>query len=1836
MKKLFDQFEQLSTKAQALLEEGISEMREGMAPAPSLCQEITFALSSLRKAYDDIRRILPEHILAEELPEGDISVFEYEKAWKNSIITRQNAIRNVLEEFIRVYSDEQKYMDAIQPHIHNAEELLEEFDDPDSEAQSIDISIYRLFLEGLKSDLKENEELYEQLLDAFVGRIVNGLRTDKYYIKNKNDSEALNEKQPICAESLEIKDKGQDAEIADRECTIEDSQTLKVPPDRREEEKIEALDSKDAMEKAVSAEHTTPAQMNDIVIKNTENTDNNTEQYIHPRTPIRDVKMPSKNIIRGLIQSSGIILRCLLDDLYHVGLLDETRVIEYATRNPRFPMTESVCRDRIAGLERKGYLSVYQYGERNILCINSIMQDCTKKKDISDLLKHALDLKKIGEVCMCAKQRMPLKEFKEHLELVDYYHYVIDKLNEDKESLDILPMGSWEREYNAFFLHIKREGGSSLPLMVVQPDVLSTIELINNRGAITYSENLPEIKKEDDSRYCLSPNGLYNWDGSQWVAITHVDKNPTPPDPSGTNKDEITDKYRASESDADVVDTETVVLDIAESTGESIGELDAARERVEAIPKTADKSKDKETLETNVNSSSNDDESVECFTPIYEEDLSAYEIVEGMNPQKIAEKILEYGISPEHVNVYMCLVEALIEDGTIIRDKSTVHDNMAQALILLKSLMSFDQVYEDELERLVYSTDSTLYAHHYTGREIMRVFESGSAFLQDHPVEKLMTVIRALLSPDASHDYDLNNYADSLFENYENVFPRLDIIKPIYNLLRRVKKYSANGFSLQMLRKTDDKQLEKQMQSAVVSKARELLMVPAAGNGFIAMPLMMARCFDAESTLGTCLQYIAEDRRDERAFVEMAFCEEFCEKIGQSYELSDAKIDKYFENCWRIVLSQYRKVQDLNASQTKKVYTNIRERLDVISQWLDLTDETNTDKNSLVQMVGLKKDILSAIDEALADITECNLFDRTIISVSLEGIKRRLLKAQITKENEFLDFLRTGYVVVSENGIPVIDEIVSLTDPFPAWRNVLRHICEPVISLNDTLKEISNKGNIPLYDNIGQAVRICNYLSKDSSPYLEDLANAKAAAYKAVDTFKGELELAFAYGRLSEDEKEDILEELQLGTETFFAHQYFGTLRLYLDALRNVITSATSAREELLMQDIQQRLKTDVPQPLKELLEKAREKVKVPLQNFVVAEEYINRFDAGTTEELDLRDMESGNMFAEFINDRTFIPLYELCKSNSSRALSGFGVEYVLTRLRKQNVSQQYQNSSEALLKAFPNRPDAITDQAITRLLNELGFEATGGRRAKVKSKSANVVRFEISVKQDSKEKAEYSHPVDIMGTKLQSPMDVICLFGRLQPNSIVNTVCDLELGHTAIVLLNGPVDMKARRQIAEIFHGEKSGQNPFILIDWILMLHLAMRQKTERLATLLSCTLPYTSSFQPFVAKGSVPDEMFIGRKKELRQILDPNGVSIVYGGRQLGKTALLERAQSLATKPARLEYAILLRSADYSIDVAVTEESFVAVIVRKLREIGLSLGESVSSTKQLYDELLKMHNHGAWHKLLLLVDEADNMLSSFKKMNPPYKPIISLSDLSRATNGNFKFVLAGLHNVCRAANDPNTIFGQLGSPLCIKPLSPADALELLSRPLSYLGFNVAPEHLEHILVNTSFYPGIVHYVGYSLVENLTTRYSDYYQASNNNPPYELTDRQLGEIMSSGELNKKIDERINWTLAADTRYLMLACCIAYLYLNEPEHNKNGHSVDMIMLCAEMFNIESINELQKPEVVGLLEEMVEMGILVKPTNDTYRFRQRRFLDAIGTSDEKIMEKIQNKNGGQDH
>jgi hypothetical protein len=314
-----------------------------------------------------------------------------------------------------------------------------------------------------------------------------------------------------------------------------------------------------------------------------------------------------------------------------------------------------------------------------------------------------------------------------------------------------------------------------------------------------------------------------------------------------------------------------------------------------------------------------------------------------------------------------------------------------------------------------------------------------------------------------------------------------------------------------------------------------------------------------------------------------------------------------------------------------------------------------------------------------------------------------------------------------------------------------------------------------------------------------------------------------------------------------------------------------------------------------------------------------------------------------------------------------------------------------------------------------------------------------------------------------------------------------------------------------------------------------------------------------------------------------------------------------------------------DYGVYVDVKncsdEKSFAEIAVRELKNAGIDVPET-DSLKDLCGELRDWFKPGN-KRLLLLIDESDNLLSELAKDD--YASLIPLETLCRGTESNFKFVFAGLHNVFLAANDANTIFGHFGEPLCIRPMSPADAYKLLARPLKYLGFNTDPEMLLRLLVNTNFYPGVVHSVGAKLVEMLTNKYEEHYD-DRKNPPYDLTERQISAIMNSADLAALIEERIRMTLNVDAAYSMLSRCIALLYYFEEDKRGAGYSIETILEYARDLKIDALCSLGKDKCAYLLSELREMSILVE-TNGLYRFRQSRFLGIVGKSVDDIMEQL---------
>ncbi len=904
----------------------------------------------------------------------------------------------------------------------------------------------------------------------------------------------------------------------------------------------------------------------------------------------------------------------------------------------------------------------------------------------------------------------------------------------------------------------------------------------------------------------------------------------------------------------------------------------------------------------------------------------------------------------------------------------------------------------------------------------------------------------------------------------------------------------------------------------------------------------------------------------------------------------------------------------------QQVLDGILQRLDLMVEWLGMTEETAKQSSArLKTMRESLQQLIPAIGDKLAGQKGNGC---VVVRAILEHLDK-CLSGNTAPSMCFADLLRTGIISLDDDGLPVLDGSLGRVRYFEPWRNMLQHITAPVCGLREVRREIDRRGS-PVYDNLRQARHIAAFLGEPAD--VGSVKSAQDEAEQVCEDFQEKLELSYTFSRLELDEHETLVGSIFDYQQKFFELQDFGVWRAFLSALEQQLSEYSDQHSQRIQRDLVSRRKALAGENCP-LLDRAEELLDE--ENLAAAEEYLNRLDAGERELPDTfrSSKQVLDHFLTFLSPEVFEPIFNYCSNFRGGNLPKIGPSYLEQHPPKDWTSRHFDNARSFLATWPVGKRMISTAGTITELFRKLGL--TVEKSTAIPSKDPAEL-YELTVQPERSNRTDYRHPIAKFGTGLSSPLRVVCLFGNFPPKQLVDTVCALDLRDMSVVLVDAVIDRAARCKIAEIIHKEKvQGQAPFLVIDRVLMLYLATLQETERLSAMLQCTLPYTI-YQPFTTGDSdtvVSDEMFCGRVAELSSITNENGPCIVYGGRQLGKSALLQRSASLSNVPAERRYALTVTVVNCGSEAAFSQE--VSQKLRNVLNLPIRLADTVSG---LCDELRTLFQSGKVVKLLLLLDEADKFLSA---IGPEYLPLKPLIDLRKETRNRFKFVLTGLHNVFRAKRVPNSVLDQLGDPLCIKPLSPIDALDLISRPLEYLGFQIKPDlHMEAVLANTNYYPGIIQFFGYKLVESLSTQYSKYYEAAKQHPPFPLNSKQLGSIISSGDLNEGIRKRIRWTLELDPRYHMLARCIAWLYYYH-EGDRSGSSLGFtveeireVAVNAFCCPLPELKDAGRSEYVALLEELVAMGILsYLESHNTYRLRRHTFLSVIGKNLEALEKEV---------
>ena len=178
-----------------------------------------------------------------------------------------------------------------------------------------------------------------------------------------------------------------------------------------------------------------------------------------------------------------------------------------------------------------------------------------------------------------------------------------------------------------------------------------------------------------------------------------------------------------------------------------------------------------------------------------------------------------------------------------------------------------------------------------------------------------------------------------------------------------------------------------------------------------------------------------------------------------------------------------------------------------------------------------------------------------------------------------------------------------------------------------------------------------------------------------------------------------------------------------------------------------------------------------------MAEEFLNVFDLRSRERLEALcnpDMDDAGYYQRFLSQAFFEPAYEYCM----RTLKGTGLGKraidFLHRLAADpdEWTSRYREDSRLFLQSWPAQGGAKADRLV-QFLEGLDIQA---RRASLQDRFPSEEIWEAEVAPTPPSHPDYPHPIAAFGTRLQSPLRVVVMYGSRTAKALVDTVNALKL----------------------------------------------------------------------------------------------------------------------------------------------------------------------------------------------------------------------------------------------------------------------------------------------------------------------------------------------------------------------------------------------------------------------------------------------------------------------------
>jgi hypothetical protein len=879
--------------------------------------------------------------------------------------------------------------------------------------------------------------------------------------------------------------------------------------------------------------------------------------------------------------------------------------------------------------------------------------------------------------------------------------------------------------------------------------------------------------------------------------------------------------------------------------------------------------------------------------------------------------------------------------------------------------------------------------------------------------------------------------------------------------------------------------------------------------------------------------------------------------------------------------------QDWLLDHTENLKRILNDKSKLAIEELELVEDNNKDSWWIKSGVALFRERISQMHKVFNERELIN--DEPPREVLLH---RNLLKMSAVRLNDNLTPANAS------NELIVKELIKILSEGNGSWEKVFEHYCElmdheKTLQIIEYLKRYEDETKLELFEE-KRALSL-----KES---IEELRMDK-------EKTRAKIEETVISDLLTEEEI--VRFNAQVDTIDPEKVLFFPAIRTRLNNLRNELNSKKSEQ----VKRVKKRSKN------MELSENEKIKIQKLIEkgDVVTAEEFIASKESGQPFlEPEQEHDEFANFFPAFINN-----IFSLMppKNRQNASISNLVITAIdkgqsygpvtVSRLRSPELKE-----ASSILKIWleAKRMQRMDSGQIRKILSWLGFEVNQC----VEFEKTNTNQwFEV------KTKPIKLCPIPAYGSSAAGRYTVLCVFGMPSEELVLEWVKQNKQKAISIVFYFGHMTEIQWRDFASQTRQNSPGT---VLLDESIILYLITR-RGAKLPHFFQCTLPFTT-FNPFTpfATGNVPPEMFYGRRKEKQAIMDPHGACFIYGGRQLGKSALLRAVEREFHRPEEGHIALFMDLKIMGLGETRPIDDVWAFLAEWLIRYGV-ISKKLNETKnpdKIIDSILDWTTGDNNHHLILLMDEADNLLDEDAKDNFPR--ITKLKGLMERSNRRVKLVLAGLHNVQRFTRIPNHPLAHLGQPICIGPLLVdgewREAKSLIEKPLKALGYRFqSPTLIIRILAHTNYQPSLIQLFCDGLVRHLLDPNRIVFD-SKSSPPWLIEQKHIEDAYSSTNLRKNIKERFELTLNLDPRYRVIAYVIAYGALEDEEAHQKGFDISWITQEVNHWWPRGFEESSSvDDLRGLLEEMVGLGVLARTNKNTYYLRSPNVLRLLGSSDE---------------